>query len=98
MHMHNLLLAVYMLCHTTRHYAASHHTTPCVRCSVVLRPLLDEGADLRALLERRMLQLVGTALREAPACAALPALAGYRLDRLRQDFEVSFARICSQHV
>lgn len=43
------------------------------------------------LLETRMLQLVGAGLREATSCCTLPPLAGYRLDRAKQDFVVRLA-------
>ncbi|WIA36413.1 hypothetical protein OEZ86_007724 [Tetradesmus obliquus] len=58
------------------------------RVGVCLR--FNARADLVRLLERRMLQLTGAGLRCASACCALPALAGYRLDRLKQDFALEY--------
>lgn len=58
-------------------------------CRVMVEPHIHAKADLLLLLERRMVQLVGAGLRTAKTCCTLPALAGYRLDRLKQDFAVS---------
>jgi hypothetical protein len=57
-------------------------------CRVMVQPHFNARADLVRLLERRMLQLVGAGLRCASSCCTLPPLAGYRLDRLKQDFAV----------
>jgi hypothetical protein len=57
----------------------------------MVQPRFNARADLQRLVERRMLQLVGAGLRCASSCCSLPPLAGYRLDRLKQDFAVSTA-------
>lgn len=53
--------------------------------------LVDPKNDLKALLERRMTSLIRAALREHLPCCQVPTLAGYRLDKLKQDFAVGAA-------
>jgi hypothetical protein len=60
-------------------------------CRLMVQPRFNARADLQRLVERRMLQLVGAGLRCASSCCSLPPLAGYRLDRLKQDFAVRAA-------
>jgi hypothetical protein len=59
----------------------------------MVQPRFNARADLLRLVERRMLQLVGAGLRCASSCCSLPPLAGYRLDRLKQDFAVRGAAL-----